>query len=224
MVPGYDAAIPTGFLEAWVAGQTDRLAALRLAGVDYAVLAVRDPREPIDPRQSKGLHALADPLPGARLYRLTDSLPRIFLAMHAEVLSDSAAHPRLHEPEVLAGHSVWLAPDADARDLPAPPGRAGSCRLETYSDRRLTARCEGEQPGMAVVNEQFDPGWRAWVDGRPVALLRANMNMRAVPLAAGAHQIVMRYNPPGLWAGVLLSLISMLGLAGLALWGRRWPS
>jgi hypothetical protein len=222
MVPGYDAAIPSSFWEAWAAGQANRLAALRLAGVDYAVLAVRDPNEPVDHRS--GLQALADPLRGARVYRVTDSLPRVFLASHAEILSDSAALQRLYEPEVVAGHSVWLAPDANARELPASPGRAGTCRLQAFSDRSLEARCDAEQPALAVFNEQFDPGWSAWVDGRPAPILRADMNMRAVLLVPGTHHIVMRYRPPGLRAGVLLSLISVLALSGLAFWRRRGTS
>jgi hypothetical protein len=222
MMPGYDAAIPRRLLSAWAASQADRLAALRLFSVDYAVLPVRDPRAPTDPRT--GVQPLSDLVPGARLYRVTDSLPRVFLAAHAEVLPDSTALARLYEPAVVAGESVWLAPDANARALPAPPGRAGTCRLESFGNRRLEASCAGGQPALAVFDEQYDQGWSAIVDGKPAPVLRANLNMRAVAVEPGRHTIVLEYSPAGLRAGAAVTLLSALALLALAqVWrlGRR---
>jgi hypothetical protein len=214
MVPGYDAAIPSRLVSAWGAGEAGRLAALRLFGVDYAVLPVRDPRAQTD--QRTGVQLLSELLPGARLFRVTDSLPRVFLAAHAEVLPDPIALSRLYEPAVVAGESVWLASDANAGSLPAPPGRAGTCRMESFGNRRLEARCDAERPGLAVFNEQYDRGWSAMVDGQPTPVLRANLNMRALALAPGAHRIVMNYSPPGFPAGAVVTLLSMFALLGLA--------
>ena len=221
MVPGYDAAIPSRLVRAWSAGQADRLAALRLFGVDYAVLPVRDPREQTDPYQHLGLQPLSDPLPGARLYRVTGSLPRVFLAGHAEVVPDEVARSHLFDPAVVAGESAWLAPDTNARALLARPGRAGTCRLDSFSNRRLEAQCTGGQAGLAVFNEQYDRGWSAMVDGQPAPVLRANLNMRALALAPGTHRIVMRYSPPGLRTSAGLTLLSALVLLGLAFARRR---
>jgi hypothetical protein len=219
MVPGYDAAIPSRLEGAWAVGQTDRVAALRLFGVDYAVLPVRDPRTPSD--QRTGLQPLSDPLPGARLYRVTGRLPRVFLAGHAEVVPDEVALSRLFEPAVVAGESAWLASDANARSLLAPPGRAGTCQMDFFGNRRLQAHCDAEQPGLAVFNEQYDQGWSAMVDGQPAQVLRANLNMRALALAPGAHRIVMEYSPPGLRPGAVLTLLSGLALLNLAFARRR---
>ena len=138
-------------------------------------------------------------------------------------MPDSIALNRLYEPAIVAGESVWLASEANARELPAPAGpgrdRAG---LDFFSNLRLEAQCAGGQPGLAVFNEQYDQGWSATVDGQPAPVLRANLNMRAIALAPGAHHIVMQYSPPGLRAGAAVTLVSLLALLGLAFaHGRR---
>ena len=73
-----------------------------------------------------------------------------------------------------------------------------------------------------VVRASHARGWRAWVDGVPAPVLRANGKHRAVAVAAGRHEVVLRYAPPGLLAGAALSALSIV-VAGLAFaFGGRW--
>jgi uncharacterized membrane protein YfhO len=68
------------------------------------------------------------------------------------------------------------------------------------------------------VSESFYPGWRAFVDGREAKIYRANYMFRAVPLPSGAHTVKFVYDPVSLKAGALVSLITILGLIGFALY------
>jgi hypothetical protein len=218
-LPGYDAAIPALVDQVWEAGLSVGQSALRLLGADYAILPVADPAAAKDDRP--GLEPLVDPLPGARLYRVPGALPRVFLARQARVLTDDEALRRLYEPQIVAGTSVWLAPVSDAPVFAEPPGRAGACALESYGNNRLVALCTAQERGLAVFVEQYDSGWQATVDGRPARLLRANLIMRALPLEAGTHRIVLEFRTPGLHAGAALSIVSLLVLGVLWLAGRR---
>lgn len=214
-LPGYDAAIPSSFDRVWEAGLAVGQDALRLLGADYAVLPVTNPAAPKNDRPP--MDPLMDPLPGARLYQVPDALPRVFLARHAEVLSDDHAVKRIYEPDVVAGASVWLAPDSESPSFPAPPGRAGICRLESYGNNRLVAVCTARERGLAVFVEQYDRGWHAQVDGQSARLMRANLIMRALPLEPGMHRIVLEYRTPGLRVGAAISMLCLviLGLLGL---------
>lgn len=219
-LPGYDAAIPALVDEVWKRGLEVGQQALRLLGADYAILPA-SPGAPADDRP--GLVPIFDPLPGARMYRVPNALPRVYWARHAEVLRDPDALARLYHPDVVSGASVVLAPEGDVRPLPQPPGRAGACSLESYANARLVATCSGAEAGVAVFVEQFDRGWQASVDGRAVPLARANLIMRGLPLGPGNHRIVLEYHTPGLVPGLLVSGISAGLLLLLALWGSRRP-
>jgi len=218
-LPGYDAAIPVLADRAWEAGLAVGQSALRLLGADYAILPVNDPTAVKNDRP--GLEPLVDPLPGARLYRVPGALPRVFLARHAQVLGDDEALRRLYEPDIVAGNSVWLAPVGDPPVSPAPPGRVGTCALESFGNNRVVALCAAQERGLAVFVEQFDRGWHATVDSQPARLLRANLIMRALPIEAGTHRIVLEFHTPGLGAGAVISVLSLLLLAALWLAGGR---
>lgn len=218
-LPGYDAAIPSRMDEVWKQGLGVGQAALRLLGAEYAILPLEKPTASVDDRP--GLSPVLDPLPGARMYRVPDPLPRVYWAGHAEVLSDREALGRLFQPDVVAGATVLLAPEGQPSPGPEWPGRAGSCRIDSYRNQRVVATCSGNQAGIAVFVEQFDRGWHATVDGRPAPIVRANLVMRALPLSPGPHRIVLEYRTPGLALGLAASGLSALLLALLVMSAPR---
>jgi uncharacterized membrane protein YfhO len=64
--------------------------------------------------------------------------------------------------------------------------------------------------GVVVLLDSFDPGWGAWVDGKPERVLRANLSFRAVPVPPGPHRVEMRYRPRALYLGLVVSALSAL--------------
>jgi hypothetical protein len=79
------------------------------------------------------------------------------------------------------------------------------------------------QPGLVVLADMFDSGWRLKIDGRPAPILRANLLMRAAAVTAGTHTLVYTYEPASVWIGVLISLAALVVLLGLRLWAGRYP-
>jgi uncharacterized membrane protein YfhO len=80
---------------------------------------------------------------------------------------------------------------------------------------------EADGPGYLVMRDSYARGWRAYVDGRAAPVRRANGKHRAVALPAGAHEVTLRYAPPGLWPGMALTLAAALALAWL--WAKAAP-
>jgi hypothetical protein len=75
--------------------------------------------------------------------------------------------------------------------------------------------------GILVVNDSFWPGWRATIDGNEVPLWRADFLVRAVPWPAGRHVLEMKYDPPEVRIGWLVSLTGALALTVLSVFERR---
>jgi hypothetical protein len=147
-----------------------------------------------------------------------DPLPRTYVAGSAAVVDDEAALRALVSPDVVAGRHVLLAAGAGAQAQHG--GGRGECRVSSFSNTRIEAACTADGPAHAVFVEQFAPGWRATVDGRPVEVMRANLLMRAVPLPPGSHTVVLEYHAPGARLGLGISAAAWVALVllGLGSW------
>jgi hypothetical protein len=73
---------------------------------------------------------------------------------------------------------------------------------------RLDVRASG--PGVLVLAESFDPGWRAEVDGLATPVRRVNHAQIGVPLAPGFHRVELRYAARGFGFGLGLSALGAL--------------
>jgi hypothetical protein len=74
-----------------------------------------------------------------------------------------------------------------------------------------------EGPTLLVVNERFDPDWRATIDGAPAAILPVNGLVRGIVIPKGRHRVHLRYQTPtAVWVGAGLALAGLLAAALLA--------
>ena len=94
----------------------------------------------------------------------------------------------------------------------------GSAEVFTYEPSRVDVRTKATAPSMLVLAENHYPGWRAYLDGRPVGVLRVNYNQRGVHVPAGEHEVSFVYRPKSVIVGAAVSLLAALGLL---LWWRR---
>ncbi|MCM1029615.1 MAG: YfhO family protein [Pseudoflavonifractor sp.] len=107
---------------------------------------------------------------------------------------------------------------------PAPADSTDNIRLTTYAPDRLTYSATTAGGALAVFSEVFFPwGWQATIDGNPVEIGRVNYLLRALPIPAGHHTIVMTFDPQSLHTTASLATISIILIylalaASLLLW------
>jgi len=93
----------------------------------------------------------------------------------------------------------------------APTGAGGAAvRVTAYTPHAVDLELGDCRGGYLVLSDTHYPGWRAWVDGRPVPLLRANHVFRAVSLQPGARRVRMAMRSRSLEAGAALSVLAWI--------------
>lgn len=102
----------------------------------------------------------------------------------------------------------------------SPPSTPPRLTLQAWAPEALRLEVQTEKPGFLVIGDVWYPGWRAWVDGRPTPVLRAYTALRAIPVPAGAHTVVLRYEPFSVRFGLILSGMSVM-LVGVGSLQRR---
>jgi hypothetical protein len=73
-----------------------------------------------------------------------------------------------------------------------PPSTPGAATVVEDRGRVIRVKTSGTE-GYLVVSDLLLPGWKAFLDGREIPLLRADYAFRAVALPAGEHEVVMRF-------------------------------
>jgi uncharacterized membrane protein YfhO len=67
-----------------------------------------------------------------------------------------------------------------------------------------------DQKGIMALSIPYSKGWSAYVDGKKTELLHANVMYMALPLDAGNHHIVLKYQTPLLKVGIFISAAAFL--------------
>jgi hypothetical protein len=191
---------------------------LQVGGVD-AVLALRPARwwaDLVPVAEVAGY--FREPI---RIFAVPDPRPRAYVVSGVRAIADDDEAVRtLVDAGFDPAREVVLASGASAA---VQEGFEGEARIVEQRMSRVAIEATASGPGVLVLLDASDPGWRATVDGLDVPVQRANAVFRAVPLGTGAHHVVFSYRPVSVEAGAVLSLLGLAAVAGLAL-SRREPA
>lgn len=67
----------------------------------------------------------------------------------------------------------------------------------------------------------YNDGWRAYLDGDEVNILKANLGYMAITASSGNHNIHLEYNTPLLKEGVITSIFGVLTLIGIMVYRKK---
>lgn len=127
-------------------------------------------------------------------------------------------------------HSAIL--ETEPNPLPTLTGATGTARLLRQSINDLEIEATLPAPALLLVTDAYAPGWHVrTIDPNATQptyqILRGDDVLRVIPLAAGHHHFDLYYTPPGLEAGIAISLAGF-ALLSAGCWRitrpRRTPS
>jgi hypothetical protein len=92
-----------------------------------------------------------------------------------------------------------------------------SVEIVSYAPERVELVVELDAPGVLVLADANYPGWRAWVNGKEVTVMTADLLFRAVALDPGQHRVVFAFEPRSVRLGIGVSLAALAILLGVGL-------
>lgn len=203
-------------------------AVAQLLNVRYLVWPARS----LGPIERQGLPvgqgaetASATQLAGGELYEVVyelPALPRARLVAEAQVVDGPEAIDMITGGFDAATQAIVAEPPPRPLGGGVPEGAVEW--LEREPDLlRLQVRTDRES--LLIVADNWFPAWTATVSGDAAPVLRAYHTLRAVPVPAGEHEVVLRYawGAPvraGLWMTVTGWLV-IAGAASLGWWRAR---
>jgi hypothetical protein len=217
-------AVPTSRQQfAWIAAAP----VPRMTALGYGYTPLHDGRRTVRtfaPLQARALAehlARADAGPVGRWW--LDALAASRLVAHHPV----AGFPevcRAWEFAVFDNPAAWREVQV-VRAMPSPnelPLPAGEVLASDDGDAVRRWRVAAAGTGALLLwSATPDPGWRMTVDGVPADVRRGPGILQGIPVPAGEHTVEARYRPPGLVAGSIVSIASLVALLFLARRGRR---
>ncbi|MGP0565551.1 MULTISPECIES: YfhO family protein [unclassified Nitrospina] len=85
----------------------------------------------------------------------------------------------------------------------------------------LKVQVDMREEGALWRLENYDPNWKAWVDGKETPIEKVPPNFQAIPLEPGRHEILFKYDSPYHFLLYGHILIGVVGMACFIVWLRK---
>jgi hypothetical protein len=159
---------------------------LNLLGVRYVIIPAEDDTQ---------YHLFLNP----------GALPRAFVPRSVEVVPDrvnrlSRIGSSDFDPRQIAFVEQPVEGSASAE---------GEVAIIDETPQRIGIRAKMTQPGLVVLADQWNKGWRAYIGNNDVPILRVDHALRGVVAPAGESTIVFRYQPRSLQWGLVMALVAI---------------
>jgi len=149
----------------------------------------------------------------AKLLENANVLPRAFIPRTVTVGMQSDVAVDQMSTITDFRERAWITADVIPYERMNGPGRV------TMRGELLDAEMEND--GWIVVSNSAWKGWRAYLDGRRIALQRANVAFLGIHVPKGRHQVRLVYWPESFVIGRAISLATLIALIALMVWRRR---
>jgi hypothetical protein len=184
---------------------------LDLLGVQYFIVR----------RQVQG--AFKPPLvsPDYWALRNPSALPRAFVPRRVESIPDQKDRlAKLGSPDFDPSAVAYVE-----TAVALPEAARGRATVIAEKPTEVTLSLTMETPGLVLLADAWDKGWRARLDGELVPILRTDHALRGVVVPQGSRILKFTYEPSSLFGGLVLFALAAAILVGL--WAveatrRRW--
>jgi hypothetical protein len=165
----------------------------------------------LQPAFTNELVAKIDPpesgLPPYFLYKNPHALARFRFAQNLMLASNLNDYKEiLSDPKFSFNNNDIIEASLKVNNL----SNEGTIKIVKDSNQKLVINSNNKQSSLLIIADSFYPGWHAFVNGKRVQILAANLNQRAILLPEGTNEIILKFLPFTFYLGCLVSLLSLI--------------
>lgn len=204
VLPRPDANIAPGYGPEDLKLNTYRQKILNLLGVRY-VLSKNDASEAFPIETYK---LVWEGLPW-KIFENKNYLPRFFLTGdHIVIKNKPSILEKIYDVNFDIRRTLILE-----EELPqALSKEVGTAELVAYKSNTVELKTKTTGVNLLFLSDNYFPGWKAYVDGKPVKIYVADYTFRAVVVPEGEHAVTFSYAPDSFILGIRISIIALLTL------------
>ena len=145
------------------------------------------------------------------------ALPRAFIPRRVESIPDSTERlAKLGAPDFDPSAVAYVE-----TAVALPENARGRAMVIAETPSEVTLSLAMETPGLVVLNDGWDKGWHARLNGEPVPILVADHALRGVVVPAGSRILKFTYQPSSFYRGLMLFGFALAVLASLGMVDAR---
>ena len=149
----------------------------------------------------------------------TLALPRMFCVSSDTVIeNDTSCLEYIHNPNFDFSQQVVLS-----QAVQFNPSSSGEVTIVEFEPDRIVAEVEAFGPTIVVINDNYTPGWKAYLNEQSIPVIRADYALRAVGIKqAGTYTLEMIYQPNSVKTGLIITIGAIvLWLIGIIISARK---
>lgn len=80
----------------------------------------------------------------------------------------------------------------------------------SFATSMITGSIDTDDSEILFLSVPYSKGWTAYIDGKKTDLYAADTMFCAIPMSAGHHDVKLVYHTPGLFFGIILSILGLV--------------
>lgn len=150
--------------------------------------------------------------PEFSIYENLNCLPRVFsvselFALNTITEIKGGFYAHLINPRTQA----FISKD-DLKEIGTNRFSQGNVKILKYKHNTVVSETDFRGKGFVVLADQYYPGWRAFIDERPVKIYKTDGILRGVIVPAGIHELSFKYSPARIYVLLMVSIVTLIAL------------
>ncbi len=162
------------------------------------------------------------------IYERPHVLPRAYIVRRVIFTPDKDKSLDFIKRLGLAAHEGVVITHAPDRKISShinalPIHDASSIKIIRSNPNDVVLQAEMKNAGLVVLSDAYHPDWKVYIDGKASEVFQTNYLVRSVFVPEGRHRVQFIFSPKSFYAGLAVSIVSLLLLIGLFFLPNKKP-